>query len=378
MTNPLTRLDDLLRRIADTVLDPVTGEGLAKSGRIAAAVLVDGVARITLEAPPAAVERFKTARDALEKAVTALPGVERALVVLTTHEGAAPSVRVRKGDSPPERGLAAPPPRVAQGLPGVKAILAVASAKGGVGKSTVAVNLACAFAARGLRTGLLDLDVYGPSIPTLLGLAARKPESGADKKLIPLEAFGLQTMSIGFLVDTDAPMIWRGAMASSAVRQMFDAVAWGPLDLLVLDMPPGTGDVQLTIAQRAPLSGAVIVSTPQEIALADVRRGIIMFEKTHVPVLGVIENMAWPDQGGGRRLPLFGEGGARRTAEAYRAPFLGELPIEMALRESADAGAPLVASAPQSPMTERFLAMAEALEARLAEGAKPPPMIRFV
>jgi ATP-binding protein involved in chromosome partitioning len=384
MTNPLTRLDDLLRRIADTVLDPVTGEGLAKSGRIAAAVLVDGVARITLEAPPAAVERFRSARDALEAAVAQSPGVERAFVVLTAHQGASPSVRVRKGDPPHERSPAAPPPRVAppprfaQGLPGVTSILAVASAKGGVGKSTVAVNLACAFAARGLRTGLLDLDVYGPSIPTLLGLAARKPASDADKKLIPLEAFGLKTMSIGYLVDIDAPMIWRGAMASSAVRQMFDDVAWGALDLLVLDMPPGTGDVQLTIAQRAPLAGAVIVSTPQEIALADVRRGIVMFEKTHVPVLGVIENMAWLDQGGGRRLHLFGEGGARRTAEAYSAPFLGELPIEMALRESADAGAPLVAAAPESPMAARFLAMAERLEARIAEGAKPPPMIRFV
>lgn len=377
MTNPLTRLDEPLRRAADTVRDPLTGQGLAHSGRITAAVLADGVARLTLEAPAGAVERFREARDALEQTVAALPGVSRALVVLTAHEGAAPSTRVRKGDPPPERGPA-PPARTAEGLPGVKAILAVASAKGGVGKSTLAVNLACAFAARGLKTGLLDLDVYGPSVPTLLGLASRKPESGPDKKLIPLSAFGLKSMSIGYLVNVDSPMIWRGAMASSAVRQMFDDVAWAPLDMLVLDMPPGTGDVQLTIAQRAPLSGAVIVSTPQEVALADVRRGIAMFEKTHVPILGVIENMAWLEQGDGRKVHLFGEGGARRTAEAFGVPFLGELPIEVALRESADAGAPLVAASPESPMARRFLAMAEALEAGIAQGAKPPPVIRFV
>jgi ATP-binding protein involved in chromosome partitioning len=336
------------------------------------------VARLTLEAPAAAVDHFREARDALERAVARLPGVNRALVVLTAHEGAAPSTRVRKGAPPPERTPPAPQARTAEGLPGVKAILAVASAKGGVGKSTVAVNLACAFAARGLKTGLLDLDVYGPSVPTLLGLAAQKPESRPDKKLIPLPAFGLKSMSIGYLVNVDSPMIWRGAMASSAVRQMFDDVAWAPLDILVLDMPPGTGDVQLTIAQRAPLSGAVIVSTPQEVALADVRRGIAMFEKTHVPILGIIENMAWLDQGDGRKLHLFGEGGARRTAEAFGAPFLGELPIEVALRESADQGAPLVAAAPASPMARRFLAMAEAIEAGIAQGSKPPPVIRFV
>jgi ATP-binding protein involved in chromosome partitioning len=361
MTNPLTATEADIRRVADTIRDPLSGQGLSSVGRILSAALdAEGVARVALEAPAGEAGRYADARAALERAVSGLPGVRRALVVLTAHgaDAAAPS-------------------RQAQGLPGVKAIVAVASAKGGVGKSTVAVNLACAFAARGLKTGLLDLDVYGPSVPTLLGLVNTKPVQGADKKLTPLAAHGVVSMSIGYLVNPDNPMIWRGAMATSAVRQMLDEVAWAPLDILVLDMPPGTGDIQLTIAQRAPLSGAVIVSTPQEVALADVRRGIAMFEKTHVPVLGLIENMAWLLQPDGSRLHVFGEGGARRTAEAAGVPFLGELPIEVALRESADLGAPLVASAPESPMAQRFLAMAAAIEAGLAADQKPLPVIRF-
>jgi ATP-binding protein involved in chromosome partitioning len=378
MTNPLTAIDADIRRIADTIRDPLTGQGLSAAGRILAGTIdSDGVARVTLEVPAGAAERLSEQRQALETALASLPQVKRAMVVLTAHEGPS-AMRVRKGDAPPDRSSQPPPARQAEGLAGVKAILAVASAKGGVGKSTVAVNLACAFAARGLKVGLLDLDVYGPSVPTLLGLADQKPQSAPDKMLLPMEAHGLKSMSIGYLVNVDSPMIWRGAMASSAVRQMFDDVAWAPLDILVLDMPPGTGDVQLTIAQRAPLSGAVIVSTPQEVALADVRRGIAMFEKTHVPILGVIENMAWLEQADGSRLHVFGEGGARRTAEAFGVPFLGELPIEVSLRESADAGAPLVARAPDSPMAQRFMVMAAAVEAGIAAGAKPPPTIRFI
>ncbi len=361
MTNPLTAIDEDIRRTADTIRDPLTGQGLSAAGRISAASIDPaGVARVTMEAPDGDAARFAAARAALEVAVSALPQVKKALVVLTAHEGPAPK------------------PRQAEGLPGVKAILAVASAKGGVGKSTVAANLACAFVARGWKTGLLDLDVYGPSVPTLLGLADKKPEIGPDKRLVPLEAYGLKSMSIGYLVNAESPMIWRGAMATSAVRQMLDDVAWEPLDILVLDMPPGTGDVQLTIAQRVPLSGAVIVSTPQEVALADVRRGIAMFEKTHVPILGVIENMAWLEQADGSRLHVFGEGGARRTAEAFGVAFLGELPINVALRKSADAGAPLVMTNPKSDMALRFVAMAEAIEAGIAAGAKPPPIIRFI
>jgi ATP-binding protein involved in chromosome partitioning len=238
--------------------------------------------------------------------------------------------------------------------------------------------LACALAGAGQRVGLLDADVYGPSLPTLLGLIGKKPAMGADKKLDPIEVFGVKAMSIGFLVDPEAPMIWRGAMATSALRQLLDDVHWAPLDILVIDMPPGTGDVQLTLAQRVPLSGAVIVSTPQEVALADVRRGIAMFEKTHVPVLGVVENMAYYEASGGERVAIFGEGGARRTAETAGVPFLGELPIDVSLRESGDAGAPLAAMQPDSPMARRFRDLAALTLARLAEGQKPAPKITIV
>lgn len=378
MNKPLTDLSEAILAAVESVPDPMTGRGLVSANRISGlSVDPSGVARFVLEAPQAQVQSYESVRAQAEAAAGAVPGVSRAAVVLTAHSGPT-SVRVQKGDPAPDRAPPREAPRRAEGLPGVKTILAVASAKGGVGKSTVAVNLACAFARLGLRTGILDIDVFGPSVPTLLGLASQQPEMGPDKKLIPLVAHGVRSMSIGYLVNVDSPMIWRGAMVSSAIRQMFDDVAWAPLDILVLDMPPGTGDAQLTIAQRAPLDGAVIVSTPQEVALADVRRGVAMFEKTHVPILGIIENMAWLEQPDGQRLHLFGEGGARRTAEAFAVPFLGELPIDIALRQSADEGRPLVAAAPDHPMSVRFIAMAEAALAALATGAKPPPTIRFV
>jgi ATP-binding protein involved in chromosome partitioning len=266
-------------------------------------------------------------------------------------------------------------PAPAGGVSRVKNIIAVASAKGGVGKSTVAVNLACAFAALGLKTGLLDLDVYGPSAPTLLGVGDRKPQMREGKILEPLAAHGLKTMSIGYLVDPASPMIWRGAMATSAVRQMLDEVAWGDLDILLLDLPPGTGDVQLTLVQRVPLAGAVIVSTPQEMALADVRRGLSMFEKTHAPILGIVENMAYFELPDGARTHIFGEAGARRTAAQAGVPFLGEIPIDVSLRESADVGAPLVATKPQHPIALRFREIAEAALGNVARLNKPAPTI---
>jgi ATP-binding protein involved in chromosome partitioning len=377
MKNGLAGLRAKIDTALDGVIDPVSGVGLLAAERISGlSVTEDGRVRFTLEAPADAVPRYQQVRDAAESAVRAQKGVIAVTAVLTAPAPPRPGVtRMTKGAPAPPAAQTAP--RRAEGIAGVGAIIAVASAKGGVGKSTVAVNLACAFAALGKSTGLLDADVYGPSAPTMLGLQDRKPEQGGDGKLIPLPAFGLKTMSIGYLVDIDAPMIWRGAMATSAVRQMLDDVAWAPLDILVLDMPPGTGDVQLTIAQRVPLSGAVIVSTPQELALADVRRGVAMFERTHIPLLGVIENMAWFETEG-RRHHLFGEGGARRTAETFGAPFLGELPLDPALRESGDSGAPLVAAAPDHPMSQRFLAMARAVLDGLAGGDKPAPTIRFV
>jgi ATP-binding protein involved in chromosome partitioning len=250
-------------------------------------------------------------------------------------------------------------------LPDVKAIVAVASGKGGVGKSTVAVNLAVALALQGHKVGLLDADIYGPSLPRMLGLA-RRPEVKGDR-LQPLEAWGVRCMSIGFLVEEETPMIWRGPMVMGALEQMLGQVDWGVLDVLVVDMPPGTGDAQLTMAQRVALTGAVIVSTPQDIALIDARRGVKMFERVHVPVLGLVENMSFyccPNCG--HRAELFGHGGARAEATRLRTDFLGEIPLVLEVRTASDAGTPIVAAAPESEPAKAFRAVADAVWAKLA------------
>ncbi|HVZ98733.1 MAG TPA: Mrp/NBP35 family ATP-binding protein [Caulobacterales bacterium] len=355
MASRATEIQDEVARRLDAIADPLTGAGLCVAGRVSGlAASEDGKVSFTLEAPADAVARYAGVRDAAEAAARAAPGVAAVTAVLTTH-AAAPA-----------------------GFGQIGAIVAVASAKGGVGKSTIAVNFACALAQLGKKTGLLDLDVYGPSAPTLLGLQGVTPQAGPNKTLLPIEKFDVKAMSIGFLVDPRSPMIWRGAMATSAVRQMLDEVQWGALDVLVLDLPPGTGDVQLTLLQRVPLAGAVIVSTPQEVALADVRRGVAMFEKTHAPLLGVIENMAYYEESNGKRVHIFGEGGARRTAAQCGAPFLGELPIDMALRESADAGAPLVAAQPDHPLSQRFRTLAQTAFDNIARLNKPAPSIRVI
>lgn len=355
MNNRLAPSREDLETRLDAIPDPITGKGLFTSGRVCGLEVHDGRVSFTIEAPADVAEHYVALRDKAEAAARAARGVSSVTAVLTAHEAK---------------------PAPAGGIARVKHVIAVASAKGGVGKSTVAVNLACAFAGLGKKTGLLDLDVYGPSAPTLLGVGARRPQMSADKVLDPLLAHGLKTMSIGYLVDAASPMIWRGAMATSAVRQMIDEVAWGELDVLLLDLPPGTGDVQVTLVQRVPLAGAVIVSTPQELALADVRRGLAMFEKTRAPILGVIENMAYFEIGDGRRTHIFGEGGARRTAEAAGVPFLGEIPIDVALRESCDAGAPLVVTQPSSPVSLRFREIAQAALANVARLNKPAPTIK--
>lgn len=249
-------------------------------------------------------------------------------------------------------------------LPNVKNIVAVASGKGGVGKSTVAVNLAVALAQLGLRVGLLDADIYGPSLPRMLGLA-RKPDVRGDR-MIPLEAWGLKAMSIGFLVDEDTAMIWRGPMVMGALEQMMGQVEWGELDVMIVDMPPGTGDAQLTMAQRVTLAGALVVSTPQDIALLDARRGVKMFERTRVPVLGLVENMSFfccPNCG--HRSEIFGHGGARTEAEKLGIEFLGEIPLLLEIRSAADAGTPIVASAPQSDAARAYRDVAARLQAKL-------------
>ena len=350
----------------DAIRDPASGLGLHASGLVQALVVGPGRVGFMMEVASADAARYAYIRDAAEKALAALPGVVKAQVVMTASSRAPASgtTRVRKGVSVANDPRTAASPKPLTPFPNVKRVIAVVSGKGGVGKSTVAVNLACGFAALGLKTGLLDCDVYGPSIPRMMGVDAELERE--DEKIIPLEAWGLKMMSIGFIVDEGRAMIWRGPMVSSAVRQMINDVRWGtpeaPLDILVVDMPPGTGDIQLTLFNDFKVDGAVVVSTPQEIALIDARRAAGMLEKLRTPVLGVIENMAYfADPSTGARIPIFGQGGARAEAVKLGVPLLAEIPIDIALRIGGDEGKPLTAAHPQSPVSQAFMAAARAL-----------------
>jgi len=350
----------------DEVRDPRTGKGLAAAGLVRGLSLRAGRAGFMLEVPASEIERYRTVRDAAESALASVPGVASAQVVLTADGPAAdlkvaPRRRAQVADDPQAR-LGNMPE--AERPEHVHKVIAIASGKGGVGKSTVAVNLAVAFATLGKRAGLLDADIYGPSAPTMLGVD-EEPTFGPDKRLNPVTAFGVQVMSIGFIVEPGSANIWRGPMASSALRTMMQS-NWGsadaPLDVLIVDLPPGTGDIQLTLVQRLKLDGVVIVSTPQEIALIDARRAAAMFEKTSAKILGVVENMAYfPDPATGDRIPIFGEGGAAKEAERLGVPLLGEVPIDIALRQGGDEGRPLVATTPRSAAAEVFLEMARKL-----------------
>ncbi len=370
--------DDILRALT-AIRDPVSGRNVVDAGLITGLILRNNHVSFAVEVPPERGAASEPLRKACESAVNEIPGVLSVSAVLTAHREAAR--RTNAGGAPPKHAHGhshaheqAPTPARMTGVPGVKSIIAVASGKGGVGKSTVAVNLALGLVALGFKTGLLDADIYGPSVPRLLDIK-EKPKSDG-KKLLPIERFGLKTMSIGFMVDQDTPMIWRGPMVMSALTQMLGDVSWAPLDILVVDMPPGTGDAQLTLAQRVPLAGAIVVSTPQDLALIDARKGLAMFRKTEVPVLGIVENMSvfiCPHCGGASH--IFGHDGARKTAAELGCDFLGEIPLVPAIRETSDAGTPIVAAYPNSAEAKAFLALAERVAAKLAVGTRAAPAI---
>ena len=359
---------DILDKIA-AIMAP-DGRPVPQAGTLSEIVVSDGKVFFSISVEAPAVKAWEPVRKRVEEALRAMPGVTAVMIALTAE---------RAGSNP-----SAAPARPAQGgggqavgVPGVKSIIAVASGKGGVGKSTTSVNLALGLRDLGLRVGVLDADIYGPSLPKLLAIR-EKPQTIGGTRLKPIGKFGLTVMSIGFLIEEETPMIWRGPMVMSALTQMLREVEWGELDVMVVDMPPGTGDAQLTMAQQTPLAGAVIVSTPQDLALIDARRGIAMFNRVNVPVLGIVENMSYflcPQCG--TRSDIFGHGGARREAERLNVPFLGEVPLDMAIRETSDAGLPVVATQPDRPHAKIYREIAARVRDRIQGGgaARPAPKI---
>ncbi|SFN74513.1 ATP-binding protein involved in chromosome partitioning [Mesorhizobium sp. NFR06] len=376
-----------------TVNGPDFTGNIVDLGMVSEIFIADSKVFFSITVPAARAQELEPLRAAAERAVKAIPGVASAVVALTAEKkggGMEAPVQPRPAAAQP----VAPPPAPQRpapqapasrshgkrGVPGIDAIIAVASGKGGVGKSTTAVNLALGLAANGLKVGVLDADIYGPSMPRLLDIHGR-PQTVDGKVLKPMQNYGLKVMSMGFLVDEETPMIWRGPMVMSALTQMLREVEWGSLDVLVVDMPPGTGDAQLTMAQQVPLAGAVIVSTPQDLALIDARKGLNMFKKVDVPLLGIVENMSYflaPDTG--KRYDIFGHGGARREAERLGVTFLGEVPLEMGIRESSDAGAPVVVSKPDGAEAKIYRDIASKVWERVQEergAAEAAPTIVF-
>jgi ATP-binding protein involved in chromosome partitioning len=355
------------------------GAALTDARVLSDVVVSDGKVFFSISVDAAAVKAWEPVRASAEAAVRAIPGVQSALVALTAERSAGAASRgpqpahvatqPRAAGKPAAHDHAHSAAREQPGIPGVDAIIAVASGKGGVGKSTTAVNLALGLRDLGLKVGILDADIYGPSMPKLLAIK-EKPETIGGTRLKPIMRYGMSVMSIGFLIDEETPMIWRGPMVMSALTQMLREVEWGKLDIMVVDMPPGTGDAQLTMAQQVPLKGAVIVSTPQDLALIDARRGVAMFKRVNVPVLGVVENMSYflcPECG--TRSDIFSHGGARHEAERLGVPFLGEVPLHMTIREKSDAGLPVVATEPDGPHAKIYRDIAAKVLEQIKGGA---------
>ena len=348
------------------IQDPGSGQDIVQAG-MAKAISIDdaGAVNFVIEVDPALGAQAEPLRAAAQAAVEAIPGVARVSAVLTAHSSEpTPSRRSTPAGPPPDLGIGKrrPPSEPAdKRIPGVGSIIAVASGKGGVGKSTVSANLAVALAAAGKRVGLLDADVYGPSQPRMMGISGR-PASPDGKTILPLRNHGVTCMSIGFMVPEGEAVIWRGPMLMGALQQLLGQVQWGRLDVLLVDLPPGTGDVQLTLSQKAEVTGAIVVSTPQDVALLDARKAISMFQKTGTPIIGMVENMSTHICSNcGHEEHIFGHGGAQKEAEALGIPFLGAIPLDLAIRTAGDGGAPIVAARPESPQAGAFRDIAEKL-----------------
>jgi len=351
--------DDAIMATLGNIRVPGKDQDVISLGMITGVHIREGHVQFAVNVDPADGPKMEPLRKACEDAVRNIPGVLSVTAILTAERQAETTPRPQPAPRPPQQSNKLE-------LPGVKSIIAVASGKGGVGKSTTSVNLALALKQMGKKVGILDADIYGPSIPRMLGISG-KPDSSSEK-LLPPSNYGLVAMSMGFLVEEDTPMIWRGPMVMSALEQLLRDVAWGELDVLVIDMPPGTGDAQLTLAQRAPLTGAVIVSTPQDVALIDARKGIGMFERVEVPVLGMIENMSYficPDCGSQHE--IFGHGGARDVAQEIGCHFLGEIPLHINIRTNSDDGTPIMETDPDGPLAAAYRQVAAGVAARIEE-----------
>jgi ATP-binding protein involved in chromosome partitioning len=361
---------DAVRAALSRIVDPSRGEDILSAGMVKGLAVRDGAVSFVLEVDPARAGGMEPLRKAAEAAAASVEGVTGVSAILTAH---APQGTARQAPkmAVPDLGLKdfTPKPKASEGpqpLPGVRHVVAIASGKGGVGKSTVSSNLAVALAARGLRIGLLDADVYGPSQPRMLGITGR-PSAPGPGVILPLRNHGVAVMSLGFMVEEGEAIVWRGPMLMGALQQMLAQVQWGTLDVLLIDLPPGTGDVQMTLCQKTEVAGAVIVSTPQDIALIDARKGIDMFNRMGTPILGLVENMAsFVCDGCGKAHHPFGHGGARKEAEKLGVPFLGEIPLHLGIRVAGDAGAPIVAQKPEGEEAKAFWSIADGLVATLA------------